>query len=261
MTLGPQLLENGCGDGGFPAGRGSWAVAGQTNDGRLLKVDWVKESPPCRGLGGWCANVASLVRELLYDHAAEQLIMRPVAEYTLLHNATFIDGQTKVLRPDGKLVSLGLPPSVVGAMDMNMSFDLRPALSESTFTFGLAVRAEQNQLSGAGLVLNLSVSAPHPETGTRLLNLTNSANAQIPLIRIMKGELLHVRLLIDKPVIEVFLMGGRAAFVATKVPYDSNATAVHLFNNGARDVIAREISVKGMGCGWAAGIPMPMYNK
>ena len=66
-----------------------------------------------------------------------------------------------------------------------------------------------------------------------------------------------MRIMVDRPIIEVFLMDGRAAFVASKVPFDLDATSVHLFNSGDASVTARGISVHGIGCGWAAALPSP----
>ena len=53
-------------------------VAGKGDEGRLLSIGWISMSG-CRSFGGCGANVASLVRELLWDNAASQLVQRPVA--------------------------------------------------------------------------------------------------------------------------------------------------------------------------------------
>ena len=289
MKIGPQMLENGCGDGGFPSGRSSWAVAGPAGDGRLLTVDWLSYHA-CGRFGGCGANVASLVRELLFDHAAQRLLMRPVAEYALLHNATFVKDATKVLAPAepakgavggsgsnggsaGSLVTLNVPKDKGGAIDVEVSFDVertaQPRMQQQQQqqqhegteqqqqeAFGIAVRAPAGSIEGAAVQVSFNVSAPDPTTGTRTVT-AYGVRAQVPPFPVLKGETLDVRLLVDRAIVEVFLMGGRTSFVASKVAYDPEATAVHLFNNGAAEVVAKGISVFGMVCGWTDVLPLP----
>ena len=287
------MLENGCGDGGFPSGRSSWAVAGPAEDGRLLTVDWLSYHA-CGKFGGCGANVASLVRELLFDHAAQRLLMRPVAEYALLHNATFVKDATKVLAPaalaapaesavggggggsgssTGSLATLNVPKDKGGAIDVHVSFDVESTAQPRTQqqqqqqhegkgqhqqqdAFGIAVRAPAGSIEGAAVQVSFNVSAPHPTTGTRTVT-AYGVRAQVPPFPVLKGETLDVRVLVDRAIVEVFLMGGRTSFVASKVAYDPETTAVHLFNNGATEVVAKNVSVFGMGCGWTDALPLP----
>ena len=91
-------------------------------------VAWVGESGPCgagqpTGFGACARSVASLIRELTYDHAPDQLVSRPVADYALLHNATFLASERMVL-PAGATRTLPVPAHAGGALDLEVSFDL-----------------------------------------------------------------------------------------------------------------------------------------
>ena len=79
------------------------AVANPITDGRLVQVGWLhrpdKLHANCRTIlnspenrfGGCEDSVASLVRELLLDHATGQLLSRPIAEYSNLHTKAFVE--------------------------------------------------------------------------------------------------------------------------------------------------------------------------
>jgi hypothetical protein len=72
-----------------------WAAIGDATDGRLLVVARVVEGngkTPCnpgqpKGFGACARSVASLIRELRYDHTVDQIVTMPVGEYAALHNA------------------------------------------------------------------------------------------------------------------------------------------------------------------------------
>ena len=73
---------------------------------------------------------------------------------------------------------------------------------------------------------------------------------------VLPGEPLFIRLLVDRPIIEVFAQGGRGALVAADQIFSVANTSVHLFNTGLHDVSV-EASLYGMGCGWADSLPTP----
>ena len=64
--------------------------------------------------------------------------------------------------------------------------------------------------------------------------------------------------LIDRPYIEVFIQGGRIAFVVAPA-FNATTTAVRLFNGygGGRTELVANVTVNGMGCGWATDLPKP----
>lgn len=71
----------------------------------------------------------------------------------------------------------------------------------------------------------------------------------------LKHEALEVRVLVDRPIIEVFVQGGRGAFVAAS-NFSLDHASVHLVNGGAV-AVATNVSAFGMGCGWAGSLPAP----
>ena len=68
---------------------------------------------------------------------------------------------------------------------------------------------------------------------------------------------LDVRILVDRPIVEVFIQGGRGAFSWAQDNFMPNRTGVHLFNAGSAIVVAKNVSVYGMACGWRPDKPQP----
>jgi sucrose-6-phosphate hydrolase SacC (GH32 family) len=66
-----------------------------------------------------------------------------------------------------------------------------------------------------------------------------------------------VRIYVDRPVVEIFINGGRAAFTHAVADFALNSTAVRVFNGGKAAVTCSNVSVHGMGCGWTAVAPAP----
>ena len=78
--------------------------------------------------------------------------------------------------------------------------------------------------------------------------------------RLFAGETLDVRVIVDKTVVETFVLGGRLAWTHPDehgVLYNVSQTNVWLFNDGDADVVAQNVSVWGMGCGWTDKLPLP----
>ena len=370
-----------------------WATTGLASDGRLLTIGWVDEGEcaedsPRDGTGRSCngmrhRSVLSLPREILWDLPAEQLVSRPVAEIASLRNASFLSGSAYILNPGERQLLTEVPETAGGALDLEVSFDLAPANSNSgafaaapsaaspataptaPHNFGLAVRASRWSLDGAAVELIFNVSAaaadgsrtvsvadvatpkhllplptrlsrwmndtdlpagdyatshhlpssgdtaktcqmlcdadpkcaawvwvvrgtpagaadcclknaafacpgtvlpPHPCTACALTagvkvpgTCTSLPPAAMPVnfeVVLLKDETtLDVRVLVDRPVVEVFVQGGRGAFVAVS-NFSETLASVHLLNRGAAPVHAN-VSAYGMGCGWAAILPVP----
>ena len=72
---------------------------------------------------------------------------------------------------------------------------------------------------------------------------------------VLPSERLTARILVDRPLVDVFVQGGRGAFVAAS-NFSKELSSVHLVNEGAVAVQATA-SAWGMGCGWAAQLPPP----
>ena len=81
----------------------------------------------------------------------------------------------------------------------------------------------------------------------------------MPAFKVLAGESLDVRILVDGPIVEVFVQGGRSAFSWAENNFQRNKTAVHLFNAGSQNVVAKNVSVFGMGCGWRPDEPKPRH--
>lgn len=245
--LGPQTIEYGFVD--------RWAVANYIADGRLVTVGWLRRPDtlhaPCASpipgipkpenrFGGCENSVASLVRELLLDHASGTLVSRPIAEYANLHTTAFVDNQLVSLPPvNGSTTTLAVPPDQGGSLDVEVSFDLSslPA-GGSEREFGVALRSPNNAsraISGAALTLFFKVGSPDSD-GARTVHVRSTQRlapsvpaAALPPLPVLKGEQLTVRALIDRAYIEVFIQGGRIAFVVAPA-FDFSMTAVRLFN-------------------------------
>jgi hypothetical protein len=312
--------------------------------------------------------VTSCTRQIILDHATDQLVARPADEYAQLHNATFVGGRQITLAPNSSQ-TLPVPAAAGGALDVLVSFDLGPA--EAATGFGLVVRApNQDAHADGGVALSFGVSAadatsgerivrvtqgrhspspsPQPSRGSQVLPFMNDTDLSggdyktthlppdtdphkcaalclqdpecmvwvyvirgkpagsgdclfksgdhgcpraspqsssqglcvagrghepahhkcnpypkpahstgLPPVRLLKGETLDVRILVDRPLVEWFINGGRAAFTHAAADFDVGSTAVRLFNDGGTAVQASNVSVFGIGCGWTAVPPLP----
>jgi hypothetical protein len=85
--------------------------------------------------------------------------------------------------------------------------------------------------------------------------ITGGGNSSMT-VKVLPGETLSLRVIVDRPIIEVFAQDGRAALTTADQIFTLDKTAVHLFNSGPRSISANA-SVAGMGCGWADALPVP----
>ena len=259
MQIGPQVVESGVsGQHCLPgqncvSGTASWAVAGRGGDGRLLSIAWIND---------WTAgfNVASLVRELHFDAASRQLVQRPAREYELLRNLTLTDAETMTLRAGDGPRTLDVPPSKAASMDLTVSFHVSTHQG-AVGPFGVAVRAPRpgsriDALGrGSGMVLQFNVSAPERVTGARVVT-SFGVKATLPTFKVLKGETLDVRVLLDRALAETFLQGGRVAFVDASMRFSLDNSSVYLFNHGAA-LVSANVSAHQMACGWTSELPTP----
>ena len=369
-SIGQQILQSPGTVGSF-----HWGAMGNAADGRLLLVAWTQSvdplfpggwdqnasiSMPCEhgvrgGFGGCAKSVASLVREVHFDHASEQLVSYPIAEYTRLHNASFAKDLAMAL-PAGSFRTLPVPPAAGGAIDVLVSFDV--SATEGTGGFGVSVRAPLGTISG-GVAVSFNISAPNAD-GTRIATVVDPAHPLNPAppptppllefmngtdigggdyntthlgvgadahvcqtlcladlrcaawtyvvrgtptgsgdcifknvrhgcpgrtkgctsglghgpktrscanptppgprlimqpVMVLRGETLDVRVLVDRPVVEIFVQHGRAAYTHAVTDFVPEKTAVHLFNEGGAVVVASNVTIWGVGCGWTAQRP------
>ena len=278
-------IDIGGGGGAFSGGAAHWAATSNSfgerpagADNRLLWVAWVSS------MGRGNADVLSLVRTISWDRTARALISYPVPEYAELRNATFLSGVDLGTLAPGATKTLGAVPAAAGgALDLLMSFDLSalPA-GDGASHFGVALRAPavapgQNAsgaLAGAAQNVWFVVSAADPASGVRNVTVAGVMNGPGPpaapkpypchrnvcpsnTTQLFPGETLDVRVLVDRPVTEVFVLGGRVAFVHQDNTFDASKTSVHVYNGGESAVSVRSLSVFGMGCGWRDDLPQP----
>jgi hypothetical protein len=106
-----------------------------------------------------------------------------------------------------------VPAGTGASMDLAVSFDVQ-ALRGAAGPFGVAVRAPPTWSSSTAaspapgsfpnsstMALRLNISAPDAE-GTRVVTAFG-VRAVLPTFRVLKGESLHVRVLLDRPLAEV----------------------------------------------------------
>ena len=228
-----------------------WAASGndgpdpETDTGRLLIVAWLATRP----------SAISLVRSVTYDAKTKQLVSNPVAEYIKLHNATFAKNTAFSSIDGGAKVTLPVPAAAGGALDLFVSFDTS-TWQNAHKDFGVTVRSNMS--------LTFSITAPDA-AGTRVasgtmleIRDTRKEGIKFEMVKVLKGETLDVRMLVDRPIIEVFIQGGRAAAVV-QAPFSPTATAVEIFNDGPLPIYGvKNVSAFSMGCGWLGeGAPLP----
>jgi sucrose-6-phosphate hydrolase SacC (GH32 family) len=228
-----------------------------SDSSRLLIVAWVYGPP--------APSSMSLIRDISYDVAAQQLVSFPVPELTQLRSATVMEHRNLGRMEPAALTTLPLPHGVGGSVDLLLSFDLPVGAAG----FGVAVRAPLDGYTRVAAVTmtvtqigvldargsrNVSISFVTPEP-----KVDHDSNANATVL-VLKGETLNVRVLIDKPIVEFFVMGGRAAYVACDKFYSPSNSSIHLFNAGAVPLTVTNVSVYEMGCGWTHEKPSPAHG-
>ena len=110
-------------------------------------------------------------------------------------------------------------------------------------------------------------------TGSLICNASApvpSRNKPVPCppssTRLLMGELLTVRILVDRSITEVFVQRGRLAWVQSSfdkltMPHDgglfnASEVSVHFYSNDATTAVeVKNVSAFGMGCGWRVDVP------
>jgi hypothetical protein len=182
-----------------------------------------------------------------------------VAEYALLHTATFLSSQVFKLPPESRK-TLAIPQGEGVALDLSLSFHIGK-LSAGAGSFGVALRAPPSSTKGAGLVLTFDVGAADA-AGTRavICNTGSVVTSPLPKIRVLDGETLDLRVLLDRPILEVVLQGGRVGFIHAQLGLNASSEAVHVFNEGKAQIDVVNVTAYGMGCGWTDTLPVPRHG-
>merc|ERR1711924_452183 len=147
-------------------------------------------------------------------------------------------------------------------------FDLTSSTTKAISNFGVAVRAPLDTVDGADQKIEFFVSAAD-SNGVR--NLTVGGNYQDSkykcshicpsnVTQLLPGEALDVRVLVDRPIVEVFVMGGRIAYAHADAAFSMDRSSVHIFNDAAVPVSTSGVFAYGMGCGWRDDMPQPKVS-
>jgi hypothetical protein len=77
------------------------------------------------------------------------------------------------------------------------------------------------------------------------------ASAARHVFTVLGGEqLLKMRLLVDRTIVEAFVQGGRVAYTKSHVPADWQHSAVQLVASNGSSALCATAKVWAMGCGW-----------
>jgi hypothetical protein len=273
-------IDIGGGGGAFSGGAAHWAATSNsfatrppTADNRLLWVAWVSA-----GGGPPNVNALSLVRTIQWDPIARCLVSFPVPEYTSLRNGTFIEGQSLGVLAPGSVKTLPIPTGAGGALDVMVQFDLSQLGKGETATrFGVATKAPPAGVEGAAQDVWFTVGAADV-SGVRNVTVAGIMNGQ-PLSKnpnlakpnpcyrnvcpsnvttLHPGEPLSVRIVVDRPIVEVYVLGGRIAWVHSDFFFNASTSAVHVYNHGnSGTIVASNVSAFSMSCGWRSDLPPP----
>jgi len=198
------------------------------------------------------------LREVAFDPTIQTLISNPVRELVGLRNGTLGSAKSVALT-DGKphVVSGTGYPADASTADVVAKFSVP---SNGAGAIGVSVLANTSGGVPFGGVLTI-VNFSTPDTnGTikataSIRTLDPCAAVDSPPITtatfpILKGEELSLRVLVDRSVVEVFVMGGRVVFTKTYNPSvlyvpDTNVV-LHAWGNS----LTASADVFSMGCGW-----------
>ena len=259
VSAGLQQLDNGPAYG--------WAAMGNAGPdpdaeiGRLLTIGWY-----------WPLPYLSLVREISYDHGTQQLVTNPIAEYAKLRTGAIFENQSVGKLAPKQVHTLPVSATQAGAVDVLLSLNVSMWAADTTAAFGF------NRSCSRGcepFVVLFDVGATDADGG-RTVKVTNPNKVPgtpapncvghygIPhgcepghpreSVRVLRGEALTARFMVDGPLLEVFVQGGRLAFSLRYIQYPAapqlNASAVHVFNQRHRALVGVVASAFHMGCGW-----------
>lgn len=203
------------------------------------------------------------LREVAYDPALKTLVSNPVRELVNLRNGTLGSEKDVSVAPGKAHVVAGTgSPADASTSDVVVNVTIPAGAGAAGTAVGVSVLANVTDGSPFGGVLTVvNFTAPDPATGTmnavasiRTLNPCGSSSAGLvsAIFPILKGEtVLDIRIMVDRSIVEVFVMGGRAVFTKSYNPAvfyipDTNV-AVQAWGAAA---LTASVDVFSMGCGW-----------
>lgn len=217
VGAGLQQLDNGPAYG--------WAATGNAGPdpdaeiGRLLTIGWY-----------WPLPYLSQVREISYDHGTRQLVTNPIPEYDKLRTGTVFERRSVGKLAPKEVHTLPVPATQAGAVDVLLSLNVSTWAADDTAAFGLNRSCSRGcepfiVLFDVGAAdadgdRTVRVSTPNKVPGTPAPNcaghygIPHGCEPGTPResVRVLRGEALSARFMVDGPLMEVFVQGGRMAF-------------------------------------------------
>lgn len=183
----------------------------------------------------------SAVRVLSYDSVLMALKADIAAEYTGLRNGTLVRPMAVELKADETRM-LPIPVGKGLAMDVEVIIEIPQDQSDFIAT-ALTVLAEGEH----GVTLNMTVAGlPGERVGSGVVTGGVSPTNSVQFA-LLEGEDLEIRVLVDRSIVEFFVMKGRAAFTTRAYPTLSQ-NGLKLWS-GSR-LKASKLAAWEMGCGW-----------
>ena len=187
--------------------------------GRLLTIGWY-----------WPLPYLSQVREISYDHGTRQLVTNPIPEYDKLRTGTVFERRSVGKLAPKEVYTLPVPATQAGAVDVLLSLNVSTWAADDTAAFGLNRSCSRGcepfiVLFDVGAAdadgdRTVRVSTPNTAPGTPAPNcaghygIPRGCEPGTPResVRVLRGEALSARFMVDGPLMEVFVQGGRMAF-------------------------------------------------
>ena len=216
----------------------------------------------------------TVLREVKYDPRLPGLVSSPIAELAALRNATLANETAVTLAPGRPFAITGTAGGAAASSDVLARF----RLPDENASFGLCVLSDAGATLGVAVTVEVTVSAG-VRSGVASIGHCgdvaahhDNGNWMHGVFRLLEGESeVDLRVLIDRSIVEVFILGGRAVLTKNYIygvanPPASSATGqtamseerrtdrnttIHAFALD-REVVLEQVTVYSMGCMWKA---------
>jgi len=216
----------------------------------------------------------TVLREVKYDPRLPGLVSSPIAELAALRNATLANETAVTLAPGRPFAITGTAGGAAASSDVLARFQL-PAGNAS---FGLCVLSDAGATLGVAVTVQVTAAAG-VRSGVASIGHCGDVTAHHDnrnwmhgALRLLEGEsVVDLRVLIDRSIVEAFILGGRAVLTKNYIygvanpPASSAAgqtdmseerrtdrnTTIHAFALD-REVVLEQVTVYSMGCMWKA---------
>ena len=185
-----------------------------------------------------------------------RLISRPLSR---MHNGTLANEPRLTLSSTGagRIFTPSLPAVAAdrgAASDLSLRVELPQPTSQTPLAFEVRVLAARSSAGNATSIM-INVTATQSD-GVRQGQISATPSfaqqrSHTEAFDVLPDETsLDLRVLIDRSVVEVFVMGGRATQISHDYPAEGDGSGFHLLNWGQAPVTVSNLSIASMGCGW-----------